>query len=162
MMKRFVGACFSAPIMFVAGAVLLSACGAPPVSAPGTAGASAPKPGIDVVELSATEARAKMASGELTSAALTQAYLDRIAKVDDAGPTLGAIIEINPSAVADATALDEERKGGKLRGPLHGIPVLLKDNIDALGMANSAGSLALADNRPLAVSYIADWIAGTF
>ena len=58
------------------------------------------------------------------------------------------MIEINPQAVADAAALDAERKAGKVRGPLHGIPVLLKDNIDVAGMVNSAGSLALADNRP--------------
>ncbi len=95
-----------------------------------------------------------MASGELTSAALTQAYLDRIAKVDDAGPTLNAVIETNPQAMAEATALDAERKAGKLRGPLHGIPVLLKDNIDAAGMVNSAGSLALADNRPAADAFV--------
>jgi amidase len=113
------------------------------------------KPSLDVVELSATEARAKMASGELTSAALTQAYLDRIAKVDDAGPTLGAVIEVNSQAIAEATALDAERKSGKLRGPLHGIPVLLKDNIDVAGMVNSAGSLALADNKPAADAFVA-------
>jgi len=95
-----------------------------------------------------------MASGELTSAALTQAYLDRIARVDDAGPTLGAVIELNPQAIAEATALDAERKAGKLRGPLHGIPVLLKDNIDAAGMVNSAGSLAMADNRPATDAFV--------
>ena len=113
------------------------------------------KPSLDVVELSATEARAKMASGELTSAALTQAYLDRIATVDDSGPMLGAVIEINSQAVAEATALDAERKSGKLRGPLHGITVLLKDNIDVAGMVNSAGSLALADNKPAADAFVA-------
>jgi amidase len=141
--------------LFVASAVALSACAAPPLSAPGSSSAPPAKPAIDVVELSATDARTKMASGELTSAMLTQAYLDRIAKVDDAGPTLGAVIEINPSAVADAAALDEERKAGKLRGPLHGIPVLLKDNIDIAGMVNSAGSLALADNKPGADAFVA-------
>ena len=61
---------------------------------------------------------------------------------------LNAVIETNPDALKDADALDAERKAGKLRGPLHGIPVLLKDNIDAKPMVNSAGSLALADNRP--------------
>ena len=103
---------------------------------------------VDVVELAATDARDRMAAGTLTSHQLTQAYLDRIAKIDDAGPTLGAVIETNPTAIADADALDAERKAGKTRGPLHGIPVLLKDNIDASGMVNSAGSLALAENRP--------------
>ena len=133
--------------------VLLSACASPPTSAPGSSSATVGRP-LDVVELSATDARARMASGELTSLALAQAYLDRIAKIDDAGPTLGAVIEINPQAVADATALDAERNAGKLRGPLHGIPVLLKDNIDTAGMVNSAGSLAMADNRPASDAFV--------
>ena len=94
---------------------------------------------MDVVELSATDARDRMAAGTLTSDALTQAYLDRIAEVDDAGPKLNAVIEINPTALQDADALDAERKAGKVRGPLHGIPVLIKDNIDVAGMVNSAG-----------------------
>ena len=129
--------------------VVLTACGSAPTPVP-----PPPTPVLDVVELSATDARARMASGELTSLALAQAYLDRIAKIDDAGPTLGAVIEVNPQALADAAALDAERKAGKLRGPLHGIPVLLKDNIDTAGMVNSAGSLALADNRPASDAFV--------
>jgi amidase len=113
-----------------------------------------PTPAIDVVELSATDARDRMASGQLTSEALTRAYLDRIAKIDDAGPTLSSVIELNPRAAADAAALDAERKGGKVRGPLHGIPVLIKDNVDVAGMVNSAGSLAMADNRPAADAFM--------
>ncbi len=103
---------------------------------------------VDVVELSALEARNRMSRGALTSRELTQGYLDRIATIDDAGPMLGSVIEINQSAITDAEALDAERKAGKVRGQLHGIPVLLKDNIDVVGMVNSAGSLALAENRP--------------
>ena len=133
--------------MLCAAVVALVAC-APPSAAPPTTS------GLDVVELTATDARARMASGTLTSAALTQAYLDRIARVDDAGPTLNAVIETNPQAMSEATTLDAERRAGKLRGPLHGIPVLLKDNIDAAGMVNSAGSLALADNRPAADAFV--------
>ncbi|MDP2055588.1 MAG: amidase [Acidobacteriota bacterium] len=132
--------------LFIVGAVVLNAC------APAQPAQPAP-PALVVVELSATDALARKAAGELTSVALTEAYLDRIAKVDDAGPTLGAVIETNPQAVADAATLDAERKAGKLRGPLHGIPVLLKDNIDVAGMVNSAGSLALADNRPAADAF---------
>ena len=113
---------------------------------PGTATPSATA--ADVVELSATDAAQKLASGELTSHALTQAYLDRIAKIDKSGPTLNSVIELNPEALKEADALDAERKAGKIRGPLHGLAVLLKDNIDARGMANSAGSLAMAGNRP--------------
>ena len=111
-------------------------------------------PALDVVELSADGARDRMAAGTLTSRALTQAYLDRIAKVDDAGPRLDAVIDVNPSALADADALDGERKAGKVRGPLHGVPVLVKDNIDVAGMVNSAGSLALVDNRPRQDAFI--------
>ena len=103
---------------------------------------------LDVVELNATEARDRMAAGTLTSRALTQAYLDRIAAIDDAGPRLDAVIEINPSALADAGRLDRERQSGTVRGHLHGVPVVIKDNIDIAGMVNSAGSLALADHRP--------------
>jgi amidase len=105
-------------------------------------------PAIDVEELSATEARDRMAAGTLTSRALTQAYLDRIARIDDEGVMLNAVIEVSSTAVADAEALDAERKSSKVRSPLHGIPVLIKDNIDVLGMVNSAGSIALAENRP--------------
>jgi amidase len=103
---------------------------------------------LDVIELSVADAGARMTAGTLTARALAQAYLDRIAIVDDAGPTLQAVIELNPTALADADAMDAERKGGKVRGPLHGIPVLIKDNIDVAGMVNSAGSLALAEHRP--------------
>jgi len=90
----------------------------------------------------------RMAAGDFSSVKLTQAYLDRIAALDDDGPRLNAVIELNPNAVAEARALDEERKAGKLRGPLHGIAVLIKDNIDVTPMVNSAGSLALAAHRP--------------
>ena len=92
--------------------------------------------------------QARMARGELTSHALAQAYLDRIAAIDKAGPMLNSVIELNPDALKEADALDAERKAGKVRGPMHGIPVLLKDNIDATPMVNSGGSLALADNKP--------------
>ncbi len=115
---------------------------------------NAPAPGINVEELSAAEARDRLAAGTLTSRALAQAYLDRIADLDDAGPMLNAVIELNPAALADADARDAERKAGKVRGPLHGIPVLIKDNIDASGMVNSAGSLALAGHRPKEDAFI--------
>ena len=130
---------------------VLAACKPAPEPAPTPASSATDGPAaaaLDVAELSATDARKKLDSGELTSHALTQAYLDRIATVDKAGPTLNSIIELNPDALKQADELDAERKAGKVRGPMHGIPVLLKDNIDAVGMANSAGSLAMAENRP--------------
>ncbi len=95
-----------------------------------------------------------MAAGQLTSESLTKAYLDRIARVDDAGPKLDSVIEVNPKAVSDAAALDAERKAGKVRGPMHGIPILIKDNVDVAGMVNSAGSLALADHHPQADAFM--------
>ncbi|GAB2839664.1 amidase [Ferruginibacter profundus] len=89
----------------------------------------------------------KMKAGEYTSKAITQLYLDRISKIDKAGPRLNAIIELNPDALAIADAMDAERKAGKLRGPLHGIPVLIKDNIDTADkMQTTAGASALEGN----------------
>jgi amidase len=131
-------------------AIPVGACAQQPAAAPS---AAAPPP-VDVVELPATAILERMAAGTLTSRALTQAYLDRIAAIDDNGPRLDAVIEISANALHDADALDAERRGGKLRGPLHGIPVLIKDNIDVAGMVNSAGSLALADHRPKQDAFI--------
>ena len=125
------------------GALCVNACSAQAPAPP-----SSPAPRIDVVELAATDARDRMAAGTLTSRQLTQAYLDRIAEIDHAGPTLQSIIELNTTALADADALDAERAAGKVRSPLHGIPVLIKDNIDVIGMVNSAGSIAMAGHRP--------------
>jgi amidase len=110
--------------------------------------AAAPHAVVDVEEAGIAELQARMARGELTSRQLTQAYLDRIAALDAAGPALHAVLAIDPQALADADARDSERAAGHVRGPLHGIPVLLKDNIDALPMATTAGSLALADHHP--------------
>ncbi len=88
-----------------------------------------------------------MAAGTLTSEALVRAYLARIEAIDRAGPKLNSVLALNPHALADARKLDAERKAGKLRGPLHGIPVLLKDNIESADdTATTAGSLALKDN----------------
>ena len=98
--------------------------------------------------------QSRMEKGELSSHALTQAYLDRIAAIDDAGPRLNAVIELNPDALKEADARDAERKAGKSRGALQGIPVLLKDNIDAVPMVNSAGSLALADYHPATDAFL--------
>jgi amidase len=89
---------------------------------------------------------ADIRSGATTSEAVTQGFLDRIAAVDDAGPMLNAVLAINPNALADARKLDAELKAGQARGVLHGVPILLKDNIDTLDMPTTAGSLALQDN----------------
>ena len=101
-------------------------------------------------EATIAELQARMRAGTLDSVTLTRAYLDRIAAIDDAGPALHAVIELNPDALREAAARDAERAAGSARGPLDGVPVLLKDNIDAVPMVNSAGSLALAGHRPRA------------
>ena len=131
---------------------LAAICGA--CQAPNSLPVTPTGPRLNVVELSATAARDRMAEGTLTARALTQAYLDRIASVDDDGPRLNAVIEVSSTAIADAERLDAERKAGKVRGPLHGIPIIVKDNIDSAGMVNSAGSLALAENRPKQDAFI--------
>lgn len=95
-------------------------------------------------EWSIAEASSAMQRGETTAHALTQQYLERIAAMDRSGPNLRYVLETNPDALAIADALDLERKSGRLRGPLHGIPVLIKDNIDSADrMTTTAGSLAL-------------------
>ena len=119
------------------------------------AGAQTGDPADDLFELTVAAARERMEQGTLTSHALTQRYLTRIAALDKRGPAVNAVIELNPDALAIATALDAERKAGKVRGPLHGIPVLIKDNIDTADkMRTSAGSLALAESTPAQDAYI--------
>jgi amidase len=88
-----------------------------------------------------------MAAGRVSSAGLVRAFLARIAALDRDGPQLYAVISLNPNAIADAAALDGERKAGTVRGPLHGIPILIKDNVETADpMPTTAGSLALAGN----------------
>jgi amidase len=88
-----------------------------------------------------------MVKGDLSSREITQRYLDRIEAVDKNGPAINSVIEVNPDALSIADAMDEERKQGKIRGPLHGIPVLIKDNIDTGDkMMTTAGALALEGN----------------
>src|SRR5437868_8147559 len=101
-------------------------------------------PPFDLEETTIGDLQAAMAAGRLTARSITQLYLDRIAELDRKGPTLRYVIEINPDALAIADSLDQERKAGRVRGPLHGIPILLKDNIDTADkMTTTAGSLAL-------------------
>ncbi|MCW8275502.1 amidase [Pseudomonas sp. PCH199] len=94
--------------------------------------------------LSVDEINQRMDRGQLSSETLVRHLLQRIDRLDKKGPAINAIIELNPDALAMAEAMDRERKGGYIRGPLHGIPVLLKDNIDTSDeMQTSAGSLAM-------------------
>ncbi|PRY06414.1 amidase [Pontibacter ummariensis] len=112
--------------------------------------------GSNIVELEIDQLQQKYKEGTLTAKEVVQAYLSRIEEIDDNGPSLGSIIEVNPDALQIAEALDKERKEGKVRGPLHGIPVVLKDNIDTHDrMATTAGSRALANSYPLQDSFVA-------
>ncbi|MBM4407162.1 MAG: amidase [Chloroflexi bacterium] len=96
-------------------------------------------------EATVAQLGAWMAAGRETAASITEWYLARIAALDRRGPGLHAVIETNPDALSIAAALDDERRAGRVRGPLHGIPVLVKDNIDTGDrMATTAGSYALA------------------
>ncbi len=104
---------------------------------------------FELEEATVSELQATMASGQLTARALAEAYLERIDALDRTGPELRSVIEINPDALEIADALDAERRDRGPRGPLHGVPVLVKDNIDtADAMRTTAGSLALLDARP--------------
>ncbi|QNF35512.1 amidase [Adhaeribacter swui] len=103
---------------------------------------------FELNEITIADLQKKMADGTYTSRSITELYLNRIKAIDQAGPRLHSVIEVNPDALTIADALDQERKAGKTRGPLHGIPVLIKDNIDTADkMATSAGSVALAENH---------------
>ncbi len=96
------------------------------------------------------------ANGDFTVTDVVQAYLDRIDAIDDAGPMLNAVIQINPDAMAIAALLDAELSEGNKRGPMHGVPVLLKDNIDTHdAMETTAGSRALSGSHPLKDSFVA-------
>ncbi|MGH8632578.1 MAG: amidase family protein, partial [Burkholderiales bacterium] len=100
-----------------------------------------------VYEASVTDLQKAMAKGQTTSVALVDGYLARIRAYDQQPPALNAIIRLNPRARADAATLDAERKTGRVRGPLHGIPILLKDNYATKDLVTSAGTIALAGLR---------------
>src|SRR5438093_3156740 len=105
---------------------------------------------FELDELTVDDMQRGMASGKYTSQSITRKYLDRIDDIDKRGPAINSIIELNPDALSIANDLDKERKAKGVRGPLHGIPVLIKDNIDTHDrMTTTAGSLALGGSIPL-------------
>lgn len=111
--------------------------------------------GFDITEITIEALQDKMRSGSTTATEITRIYLDRIRKIDAAGPKLNAVIEINPDALSSAAELDAERKKGTIRGPLHGIPVLVKDNINTGDkMQTTAGALALEGNIAASDAFI--------
>lgn len=113
--------------------------------APATSDPEQAPPAFELSEVSVAELQGGMATGRYTARSLVDLYVRRIARIDSAGPLLRSVIELNPDAVAIANALDAERRARGPRGPLHGIPVLIKDNIDTADrMTTTAGSLALA------------------
>jgi len=122
----------------------------------GSGDAVRPPQSFELDEATINDLQTGMASGKYTAQSLTQKYLDRIAEIDKNGPGINSVIETNPEALAIAAALDNERKTGRVRGRLHGIPVLIKDNIDTHDrMMTTAGSLALAGSIPLQDSSVA-------
>ena len=110
--------------------------------------------GIDLQTATIADLQAALDAGTITSVELVEAYLARIAAFDNAGPMLNSVQLTHPDVLATAAALDAERAAGTVRGPLHGIPVLLKDNIDTFDMPNTAGSIALAENVPPADAFL--------
>ena len=104
-------------------------------------------PAIEVHEATVADLQQAMTTGRATSVQLVDAYRARIAAYDQRGPELNTMIRLNPNARADAQRLDEERRQGRVRGPLHGIPIILKDNFDTADMPTSGGSLALANHQ---------------
>ena len=108
-------------------------------------------------EVSVPELQAGMKSGEYSSRSITEMYLARIEEIDKQGPAVNSVIEVNPDALSIAAELDRERREKGPRGPLHGIPVLIKDNIDTSDrMATSAGSLALAASIASRDAFVAE------
>lgn len=106
-------------------------------------------------EVTIAELQAAMEEGEFTAVELVNAYIERIEAIDQDGPRLNSILEINPDALDIAQALDEERRTSGARSPLHGIPILLKDNIDTADrMRTTAGSLALMNSTPARDAFI--------
>ncbi|MFQ5690818.1 MAG: amidase [Gemmatimonadota bacterium] len=149
----------------VSGGLLTSsasvASGATATEAAGAAGSARrapwPVPEFEFEEATIADLRKRMEGGELTARRLAEAYLERIEALDRDGPRLSQILEINPDALSIAEALDEERRSRGPRGPLHGIPVVLKDNIDTGDrMSTAAGSLALEGSAASRDSFVAE------
>lgn len=137
------------------GSLLMSSCNEIPLknkrADPNPTGAD----DFDLNEITIAQLQQQMKDKKHTSRSITELYLKRIAAIDKNGPRINAVIELNKDALAIADTMDKERAAGKVRGPMHGIPVLIKDNIDTCdGMLTTAGSIALQDNHAAKDAFI--------
>ncbi len=154
--RGFIGASVAGGLGAVAAASGCAPEGGSDGSAAGDAGGATAVPPFELDEVTVDQLQASMASGERTARSIAEMYLERIEALDGQGIELRSIIETNPDALAIADELDAERAAGNVRGPLHGIPVALKDNIDTHDrMTTTAGSLALEGSIPPQDSFIA-------
>ncbi|MBA4285059.1 MAG: glutamyl-tRNA amidotransferase, partial [Xanthomonadaceae bacterium] len=103
---------------------------------------------LNLATATIADLQAAYGSGKLSAVQVTQAYLARIAAYDQKGPVINSVITLNPKALDVARALDAERKAGKVRGPLHGVPIVLKDNFDTFDLPTTAGSQLLKGSIP--------------
>jgi amidase len=131
----------------------------PALGAPRETASAVPLPAINPFELdeiTISDLQDGMKSGKFTARSLVEKYSARIAEIDKQGPAINSVLELNPDALSIADSLDQERKGKGARGPMHGVPVLIKDNIDTADrMMTTAGSLALVGSKPTQDSFVA-------
>ncbi|MDW3194201.1 MAG: amidase [Cytophagales bacterium] len=126
---------------------LLSSCSTAPEQEPEVTTETSDPNAFSLLEMTIPELQAKMDSGVLSSEQIVQLYLDRIKAIDEEGPQLNSVIEVNPDALEIARSMDAERAEGNIRGPMHGIPVMIKDNINTADkMMTTAGAAALHGN----------------
>jgi len=138
--RSFIGGAVAGVVVARHGVIRVGNARAPQATAPQL-------PPFALDELTIDDLQSRLRSGADTSRSLVQQYLARIDALDQRGPAINALLELNPDSLTIASQLDDERKAGRVRGPLHGIPVLIKDNIDTADkMRTTAGSMALADN----------------
>ncbi len=133
------------PFVLLGAAALAAALPAPPEAAAGKRGK--PIKTLQLVEATIPELRRAMETRRLTAEQIVRLYLARVEAYDKKGPAVNAFLLVNARAAEEARRLDAERRSGRVRGPLHGIPVLLKDNIDTADMPTTAGSVALAGSH---------------
>jgi amidase len=132
-----------------------AAIAGPAVAKPAQAASPERMRPFELDEATVADLQKRMASGEASARSIAEKYLARIDAMDRRGPTLHSVLEINPDALSIADSLDAERRAGRLRGPLHGIPILIKDNISTADRMNTtAGSLALVGATPASDAFV--------